>query len=57
MKKFEINKKVVSKMERPEMANVKGGICLHSCPRGSRRGKKCCDSPTEKINITVSATQ
>ncbi len=34
-------------MNNSEMQEVNGGflgICLSSCPRGSRRGKSCCDS-------------
>ncbi len=34
-------------MSDGQMANVNGGnasICLASCPRGTRKGKSCCDS-------------
>ena len=43
MEKFELNKRVIARMERPEMADVNGGFTyLISGPRGSRMGKRCC---------------
>ncbi len=47
MKKLQLNKKTISQMSDGQMANVNGGnasICLASCPRGTRKGKSCCDS-------------
>ncbi len=45
MKKLQLNKKTISQMNNSEMQEVNGGIlgiCLVSCPRGSRKGKACC---------------
>lgn len=46
MKKLNLNKKTVAQMDRIEMGSVNGGICIASCPRGSRKGKKCCGENT-----------
>jgi bacteriocin-like protein len=46
MKKLELNKKAISQMDKNEMATVNGGllgICLSSCPSGTRKMKSCCD--------------
>lgn len=46
MNKLKLNKKTIAQMDRVEMNTVKGGInigiCLHSCPNGSRKSKNCC---------------
>ncbi len=47
MKKLQLNKKTISQMNDGAMANINGGflgICLSSCPRGSLKGKSCCQT-------------
>lgn len=48
--KLELNKKVISSLNRSEMEMIKGGtkwtiltISIASCERGTRLGKECCD--------------
>ena len=54
MKKLQLNKKVVSALNKSEMRAINGGlaeaeISIVSCKRGSARGKDCCESGT--INL------
>ncbi len=51
MEKFELNKRVIARMERPEMADVKGGISVLSCERGSRMDKRCCKGVRVDVSI------
>ena len=51
MEKFELNKRVIARMERPEMASVKGGISVLSCERGSRMDKRCCKGARIDVSI------
>lgn len=61
MNKLNLNKKTVSQMDRVEMGAVKGGICIASCKRGSRRTKKCCGGdgwdPGDQTIISLSGVQ
>lgn len=48
--KLELNKKVISSLNRSEMEMIKGGtkwsifgISIASCARGTRLGKDCCN--------------
>jgi hypothetical protein len=56
MKKLQLNKKVVSALNKAEMRNVNGGleqdISIASCQRGSAMGKDCCDSG--RIDLSLS---
>lgn len=55
MKKLELNKETVSRMDKTEMAGVNGGIevCVHSCANGSRRGKRCCNGKPVVLDISI----
>ena len=54
MEKFELNKRVIARMERPEMADVKGGFTyLISGERGSYRGKRCCGPQGFHLRFTL----
>lgn len=33
------------------MQQIDGGLCLISCASGSRKGKACCDRPSQDIEI------
>jgi hypothetical protein len=58
MKKLQLNKKVVSALNKSEMRTINGGladaeaISLASCKRGSDRHKDCCKSG--RIDISLS---
>ncbi|XLS30479.1 class I lanthipeptide [Flavobacteriaceae bacterium M23B6Z8] len=45
MKKLDLNKKTVSRLDQQQMNAINGGdwsICLASCKRGTRKDKNCC---------------
>lgn len=52
MKKLQLNKKTVSALNRVEMQEVNGGICIISCQNGTDKGKECCDSG--RVNLGLS---
>ena len=58
MKKLQLNKKVVSALNKSEMRTINGGladaeaISIASCNRGSERNKDCCKSG--RIDISLS---
>lgn len=57
MKKLQLNKKVVSALNKSEMRAIKGGleqaeISIASCKRGSALHKDCCNSG--RIDLSLS---
>lgn len=56
MKKLKLNKKTVSQLNKKEMRSINGGgipICLHSCPSGTRRSKKCCGADAVQCHPSI----
>lgn len=57
MKKLQLNKKVVSALNKSEMRAINGGlqaeISIASCKRGSDLHKDCCNSGRIDISITT----
>ncbi|AZA63029.1 class I lanthipeptide [Chryseobacterium indoltheticum] len=52
MKKLQLNKKTIQTLNKEQMQQIDGGLCLISCASGSRKGKACCDRPSQDITIT-----
>ncbi|WP_405199312.1 class I lanthipeptide [Christiangramia sp. LLG6405-1] len=52
MRKLQLNKKTVSALNRVEMQEVNGGVCVVSCQRGSDRGKECCESGRVDLSLS-----
>ncbi len=51
MKKLQLNKKTIQTLNKEQMQQIDGGLCLISCASGSRKGKACCDRPSQDIEI------
>ena len=43
MKKLQLNKKTIQTLDKKQMLQIDGGLCLLSCASGSRKGKACCE--------------
>lgn len=59
MKKLQLNKKVVSALNKAEMSKVRGGVAdisVASCKRGSAKGKDCCDSGRIDVSLSTVST-
>lgn len=42
MKKLHLNKKTIQTLNKEQMLQIDGGLCIISCASGSRKGKACC---------------
>ncbi len=51
MNKLELNKKTMQKLNKREMEQVNGGLCLTSCKSGSAKHKKCCLDSHDHISF------
>ena len=52
MKKLELNKKTIQTLDKRQMQQIDGGLCLVSCASGSRKGKECC-TPGRQLDIDI----
>lgn len=52
MKKLQLNKKAIQTLNKEQMQQIDGGICLASCASGTRKGKACCADSTD---LTIDA--
>lgn len=51
MKKLQLNKKTIQTLNKEQMQQIDGGLCLISCASGTRKGKACCDRPSQDFTI------
>lgn len=42
MEKLQLNKRTIAQMDRMQMRNVRGGICIVTCKNASIRTRNCC---------------
>lgn len=52
MKKLQLNKKTMQTLNKEQMQQIDGGLCLISCASGSRKGKECC-TPGSQVDINI----
>lgn len=53
MKKLQLNKKTIQTLNKEQMQQIDGGLCLISCASGSRKGKACCDRAPQEMTFEV----
>lgn len=57
MKKLQLNKKTIQTLDKRQMQQIDGGLCLVSCASGSRKSKACCDRPLEQSGFLMEIVQ
>ena len=52
MKKLQLNKTTIQTLNKDQMQQIDGGLCLASCASGTRKGKDCC-LPGRQLDISI----
>ena len=53
MKKLQLNKKAIQTLDKRQMLQIDGGLCLVSCASVSRKGKACCGDKGPELPINI----